>query len=95
MVLRGLVAAGVGGRAEAGPRIQLQQMGEQGDAEAFLATFRSVAEVSQWPRQEWAHHLLPLLTREAQHAAHSLPAAAQGDFEAVSRAIRDRLGLYP
>ena len=63
-VLRGLVAAGVGTEAE--PRIQLQKMGEQDDAEAFLATFRSVAEVSRWLRQEWAHHLLPLLTREAQ-----------------------------
>ena len=54
-----------------------------------------VAEVSEWPPQEWAHRLLPLLTGEAQLAAHSLPAAAQKDFDTVTRAIRDRLGLNP
>ncbi|XP_056432671.1 zinc finger protein 24-like [Gadus chalcogrammus] len=43
----------------------------------------------------WAHRLLPLLTGEAQLAAHSLPAAAQKDFDTVARAIRDRLGLNP
>ena len=54
-----------------------------------------MAEVSEWPPQEWAHRLLPLLTGEAQLAAHSLPAAAQNDFNLVARAIRDRLGLNP
>jgi hypothetical protein len=54
-----------------------------------------VAEVSEWPPQEWAHRLLPLLTGEAQLAAHSLPAAAQNNFNLVARAIRDRLGLNP
>ena len=67
-------------------------MGEADDPEAFLKTFLGVAEVSEWPPQEWAHRLLPLLTGEAQLAAHSLPVAAQMDFD---RAIRDRLGLNP
>ena len=62
---------------------------------SFLETFRGVAEVSGWPRQEWAHRLLPLLTGEAQLAAHSLPAGAQHDYDAVDKAIRDRLGLNP
>ncbi|KAK0152897.1 SCAN domain-containing protein 3 [Merluccius polli] len=75
--------------------IHVPKMGETDDAEAFLETFRGVAEVSGWPRQEWAHRLLPLLTGEAQLAAHSLPAGAQRDYEAVDKAIRDRLGLNP
>ena len=75
--------------------IHIPKMGETDDAEAFLETFRGVAEVSGWPRQEWAHRLLPLLTGEAQLAAHSLPAGAQRDYEAVDKAIRDRLGLNP
>ena len=54
-----------------------------------------LAKVSRWPRQERAHHPLPLLTGEAQLAAHSLPAASQRGYEAVARDIRDRLGLYP
>ena len=98
-MLRGLLASG--GRGE-GPRgagtatpIHVPKMGEADDPEAFLQTFQGVAELSGWPRPEWAHRLLPLLTGEAQLAAHSLPAGAQRDYEAVTRAIRDRLGLYP
>ncbi|KAK0145667.1 SCAN domain-containing protein 3 [Merluccius polli] len=98
-VLQELLVSGDRGR---GPRaagavgpIHVPKMGEADDAEAFLETFRGVAEVSGWPRQEWAHRLLPLLTGEAQLAAHSLLAGAQRDYEAVERAIRDRLGLTP
>ena len=77
-MLRELLASG--GRGE-GPRgagpaahIHVPKMGEADDAEAFIETFQGVAEVSGWPRPEWAHRLLPLLTGEAQLAAHSLPA---------------------
>ena len=63
-------------------------MGERDNAEAFLDTFQSVAEVTRWPQQDSAHHFLPLLTGEAQRAAHSLR-----DYETVT--IRDWLGLYP
>ena len=80
-VLRELLASG--GRGE-GPRgagpvanIHVPKMGEADDAEAFLETFQGVAEVSGWPRQEWAQRLLPLLTGEL--AAHSLPVGAQRD----------------
>jgi hypothetical protein len=70
-------------------------MGEADDTEAFIETFQGVAEVSGWPRPEWADRLLPLLTGEVQLAANRLPAGAQRDYEAITRAIRDRLGLYP
>ena len=72
-MLRELLASG--GRGE-GPRgagpathIHVPKMGEADDAEAFIKTFQGVAEVSGWPRPEWAHRLLPLLTGEAQLAA--------------------------
>ena len=65
-----------GGVTRPGQQIFMPKMGEADDPEAFLETFRGVAEVSEWPPQEWAHRLLPLLTGEAQLAAHSLPAAA-------------------
>ena len=90
-----------GGRGE-GPRgagpvanIHVPKFGEADDAEAFLEPFQGVAEVSGWPRQEWAHRLLPLLMGEAQPAAHSLPAGDQRDYGTIARAIQDRLGLYP
>ena len=85
-VLRELLVSGERGgepRAAVG-HIHVPKMGEADDAEAFLETFRGVAEVSGWPRQEWAHRLLPLLTGEAQL-----------DYDTVARAIRDRLGLNP
>ncbi|KAK0141106.1 hypothetical protein N1851_021908 [Merluccius polli] len=96
-MLRELIKPGGGGEGPrpANPQIHIPKMGEADDAEAFLETFQRVAEVSGWPHQEWAHRLLPLLTGEAQRAAHSLPGGAQRDYEAITKAIRDRLGLYP
>ena len=98
-MLRELLASG--GRGEgpqgAGPatHIHVPKIGEGDDAEAFIETFQGVAEVSGWPRPEWAHRLLPLLTGKVQLTAHSLPAGAQRDYDAITRSIRDRLGLYP
>ena len=90
------VGGGDGYRAAvAVPHIHIQKMGERNNAEAFLETFQGVAEVSRWPCQEWAHHLLPLLTGEAQPAAQSLTAVSQRDYDAVARAIQDWLGLNP
>ena len=75
--------------------IHVPKLGEADDAEAFLETFQGAAEVSSWPRQEWAHRLLPLLTGEAKLAAHSLPAGAQRDYDTVAKAIQIRLSLNP
>jgi hypothetical protein len=58
------------------PHSHIPKMREADNAEAFLKTFSGFAEVSRWPRQEWAHQLLQLLTGETQLAAHSLPAGA-------------------
>ena len=58
-MLRELLASG--GRGE-GPRgagpathIHVPKMGDADDPEAFIETFQGVAEVSGWPRPEWAH----------------------------------------
>ena len=75
--MRELLGSGErGGETRLRQHIYVPKMGEADDPEAFLETFRGVAEVS-----EWAHRLLPLLTGEAQLAAHSLPAAAQKDSQ--------------
>ena len=34
--------------------IHVPKMGEADDGEAFQETFQGVAEVSGWPRQDWA-----------------------------------------
>ena len=55
----------------------LHKMTVEDDAEAFLEVFDSVAAECGWTEDLKAWRLLPLLTGEAQLAAHSLPAVAQ------------------
>uniref|UniRef100_A0A670YYP8 SCAN box domain-containing protein n=2 Tax=Pseudonaja textilis TaxID=8673 RepID=A0A670YYP8_PSETE len=64
------------------------------DAKAFLASFEQVAEACQWPREEWASHLLPALRGEAERAYCSLGSAEREDYGKVKAAIlhRDALG---
>ncbi|XP_064175891.1 uncharacterized protein LOC135246326 [Anguilla rostrata] len=74
-------------------RIHLPKMTADDDIQAFVETFEVAAEACQWPHDEW--HLLPLLTGEAQQAAHGLPPGARADYKTVKRAILDRLGCSP
>ncbi|XP_026541928.1 zinc finger and SCAN domain-containing protein 16-like isoform X1 [Notechis scutatus] len=64
------------------------------DAKAFLASFEQVAEACQWPREEWASHLLPALRGEAERAYCNLGSAEREDYGKVKAAIlhRDALG---
>ncbi|XP_026003826.1 uncharacterized protein LOC113009615 [Astatotilapia calliptera] len=73
--------------------VAVPRMGDGDDPQVFLETFRATAEACQWPREEWAPRLLPLLSGEAQTAALSLPPASRSSFADVSRAVVDRLGL--
>ncbi|XP_076743966.1 uncharacterized protein LOC143419988 [Maylandia zebra] len=73
--------------------VAVPRMGDGDDPQIFLETFRATAEACQWPREEWAPRLLPLLSGEAQTAALSLPPASRSSFPDVSRAVVDRLGL--
>ena len=58
-ILRELLASGGRGDEPRGagavPHIHVPKMGEAKNAKAFLETLQGVAEVSRWPRQEWAH----------------------------------------
>ena len=62
-------------------RIHLPKMTAEDDAQAFLEAFEVAAEACHWPREEWVVRLLPLLSGEAQHAAHSLPLSARGVYQ--------------
>lgn len=50
------------------------------DVETFLSRFERTADGEDWLSHDWASLVAPLLTREAQQAYHSLPAA--GDYTA-------------
>ncbi|XP_042608656.1 zinc finger and SCAN domain-containing protein 1-like [Cyprinus carpio] len=53
--------------------LPLNKMGPQDDPEAFLDLFEKSAEARGWPPGEWPMRLIPLLSGEAQVAAHQLP----------------------
>ncbi|XP_029312520.1 SCAN domain-containing protein 3-like [Cottoperca gobio] len=67
-------------------------MTAEDDPEAFLDIFVGTAEACGWPQAEWGIRLLPLLSGEAQRAAHTLPATSRYDYNQLRRAILDRFG---
>ena len=97
--MQALVQLAGGGEATAArqntPRIHLPKMAAEDDAQAFLEAFEVTAEACQWPREEWVVRLLPLLSGEAQQAAHSLPQAAKNDYKNIRKAVLDRTGYSP
>ncbi|XP_064189961.1 uncharacterized protein LOC135253984 [Anguilla rostrata] len=75
--------------------LHLPKMTQEDDAEAFLEGFEVAARASKWPEEEWVVRLLPLLTGEAQQAAHSLPPPARAVYANLKKAVLDRLGYSP
>ena len=73
----------------------LHKMTSEDDVEAFLEVFDSVASECEWTEDVKAWRLLPLLTGEAQLAAHGLPAASRLVYPDLKKAILDRLGHTP
>lgn len=62
--------------------------------EAFVVAFGVMPVVAcTWPAAEWAVRLLPLLSRESQKAAHSLPSMSQRNYSHLKKDVLDRLGL--
>uniref|UniRef100_A0A8D0H0G6 SCAN box domain-containing protein n=1 Tax=Sphenodon punctatus TaxID=8508 RepID=A0A8D0H0G6_SPHPU len=71
----------------AGHNLQLPELTQRDDIEAYLATFERVADACQWPRGEWVTRLVPALSGEAQQAYSSLDAGDRGDYGKVKGAI--------
>ncbi|KAM3844805.1 uncharacterized protein M6D78_002664 isoform 2-T5 [Vipera latastei] len=57
------------------------------DTKEFLASFEQVAKACRWPRDQWAAHLLPALSGEAEEAFRGLEARDQENYEKVKAAI--------
>ena len=47
---------------------RLARLEDSDDIEHYLLTFERLAEVYQWPKEDWAIHLIPLLTGKARSA---------------------------
>ncbi|KAI7804923.1 putative SCAN domain-containing protein SCAND2P [Triplophysa rosa] len=80
-----------------GPRadLVLQKMGPQDDPEAFLGLFERVAVARGWLDDQWALHLIPLLSGEAQVAAQQLPPENLLVYAELKKAILQRVGRSP
>ncbi|XP_051519827.1 uncharacterized protein LOC127421099 [Myxocyprinus asiaticus] len=81
--------------AAANPQVTLVNMGAQDEPEAFLELFECMAQALEWPRVQWAVHLLPLLTGEAQLAAQQLLVDNLLRYPELKKAILQQVGHSP
>ncbi|XP_067283274.1 uncharacterized protein [Pseudorasbora parva] len=75
--------------------IALSKMGPMDDPEAFIDLFERSAAARDWPKEDWPMRLLPLLSGEAQVAAHQLPVKNLLVYDDLKRAILQRVGRTP
>ncbi|XP_059185737.1 uncharacterized protein LOC131968750 [Centropristis striata] len=73
--------------------VTLQRMAAHDDPQTYLEMFEATATACNWPEEEWAVRLLPLLSGEAQTAALALPGPSRCRFGDIKRAVLDRLGF--
>uniref|UniRef100_A0A8C0JEV9 SCAN box domain-containing protein n=1 Tax=Chelonoidis abingdonii TaxID=106734 RepID=A0A8C0JEV9_CHEAB len=70
-------------------------MGPLDDSEAFLVTFKRVAQVAGWAPDQWATLLASYLTGTAQSAYWVLSTEEARDYTWVKAAILDALDVSP
>ncbi|XP_039525008.1 uncharacterized protein LOC120477466 [Pimephales promelas] len=66
---------------------RLARLEDNDDIEHFLTTFERLAEVYQWPREEWAIRLIPLLTGKARSAFVAMNPSLTQDYDQLKEAI--------
>ena len=86
---------GPGSSKEKTSNIHLPKILADDDTQAFMEVFEVAAKACHWLREEWVVRQLPLLSGEAQQAAHSLPPSAQADNVNIRKAVLDRTGYSP
>ncbi|XP_067442125.1 uncharacterized protein [Thunnus thynnus] len=67
------------------PKMQPYSEGE--DIEHYLITFERIAHACQWPQEEWALHLAPLLTGRARSAYVAMDIDDTMDYAKVKCAV--------
>ena len=65
----------------------LTKLSKDDDIEAYLEVFERTAARERWPVADWASHLAPFLTGEAQRAYRDLPLAEARDYRRLKEAI--------
>lgn len=80
------IRAGQPPRVPAGEPM-LQRLEESDNIEHYLSTFERLAEVYNWPRQQWAVRLIPLLTGKALTAVLAMDPAHTKDYYLLKTVI--------
>lgn len=65
----------------------LVRLEDSDDIEHYLLTFKRLAEVYQWPKEDWAIHLIPLHTGKARSAFVAMDPSHTQDYDFVKTAI--------
>ncbi len=66
---------------------KLEKLSDSDDVEHFLITFERIAAACRWPKEEWAFHLIPLLTGKARAAYVHMDVEDSLDYEQLKSAI--------
>lgn len=83
--------------ATRGPALvpRLPKLQEDDDIEQYLTTFERMAEVYLWPKEDWAVHLIPLLTGKARSAFVAMSPALSLDYDRVKEVILKKYEISP
>ncbi len=73
----------------------LPKMTAHDDIEHYLSMFETIATREDWPREDWARILAPLLTGEPQQAYFSMSASQADSYDELRKEILARVGLSP
>ncbi|KAK7916076.1 hypothetical protein WMY93_011837 [Mugilogobius chulae] len=74
-----------------GPKMQPYQ--EDEDIEHYLTTFERIATACQWPHEEWALHLAPLLNGRARAAYVAMDITETMDYDKVKKAVLEKFEI--
>ncbi len=66
---------------------KLEKLSDSDDVEHFLITFERIAAACRWPKEEWAFHLIPLLTGKARAAYVHMDVEDSLDYGQLKSAI--------
>uniref|UniRef100_A0A669EG75 Gypsy retrotransposon integrase-like protein 1 n=1 Tax=Oreochromis niloticus TaxID=8128 RepID=A0A669EG75_ORENI len=74
-----------------GPK--MQPFNEDEDIEHYLTTFERIASGCQWPHEDWALHLAPLLTGKARAAFVAMDIDEIMDYVKVKKAVLEKFEI--
>lgn len=73
--------------AERGIEQRMAKLEDSDDIEHYLTTFETLADMHQWPKEDWAVRFIPLLSGKARSAFVAMNPLQTRDYDQVKAAI--------